>query len=320
MISAKAAGRRNVPGIWSEAQIAAWKEVVDAAHAKDCYIYCQLWQIGRAALPEVHQELGTRFLSSSAVALDEGSVVHINRSVGESSIVPEEMKEDDIMSTIQDFATAAKNAIKAGFDGVEIHGANGYLVDQFTQDTCNCRSDSWGGSIENRARFGIEVTKAVVEAVGADKTAIRLSPFSTFQGMLMKDPYPQFNYLIKKLKSLDLAYLHLVEPRVDGVFDTEAPSEYTLAPFIKLWDNQSPIVVAGGYTSERAAQAVDEKYKEHNVLVAFGRYFISNPDLVFRVKAAVDFTKYNRDTFYTPKSPVGYVDYPFSPEYLAKAA
>lgn len=230
------------------------------------------------------------------------------------------MTEDDIMSTIQDFATAAKNAIKAGFDGVEIHGANGYLVDQFTQDTCNCRSDPWGGSIENRARFGIEVTKAVVEAVEADKTAIRLSPFSTFQGMLMKDPYPQFNYLIKELKSLDLAYLHLVEPRVDGVFDTEAPSEYTLAPFIKLWDNQSPIVVAGGYTSERAAQAVDEKYKEHNVLIAFGRYFISNPDLVFRVKAAVDFTKYNRDTFYTPKSPVGYVDYPSSPEYLAKAA
>ncbi|KAK7748279.1 hypothetical protein SLS62_008739 [Diatrype stigma] len=326
LISKNAAGRRNVPGIWSEAQIAAWKDVVDAVHGKGSYIYCQLWATGRAGAPETHKELGTRLLSSSAVAMDEGGVLRVNRSSSDSSAaddhelssVPEEMTEDDIHATIRDYATAAKNAIRAGFDGVEIHAANGYLVDQFTQDTCNRRTDGWGGSVENRARFGIEVAKAVVEAVGADRTAVRLSPFSTFQGMLMEDPHPQFAHLIRALRALGLAYLHLVEPRVSGVFDAdEVGPGQDLAPFVRLWDNRSPVVVAGGFASGgAAAEAADDKYAGYDVLVAFGRRFISNPDLVFRLRAGVGLAPYDRDTFYTPKSPVGYVDYPFSPEYL----
>lgn len=308
LISKAAAGRKNLPGIWTEAQIAAWKHVVDGVHAKGSFIYCQLWHLGRTGLPEVHQEQGGRLLSSSAVPLDE------------KSDTPGEMTEDDIKATIQEYATAAKNAIKAGFDGVEIHGANGYLVDQFTQDSCNRRTDSWGGSVENRARFAIEVVKAVAEAVGADRTAIRLSPFSTFQGMMMKDPYPQFEYLVKQLKLLDIAYLHLVEPRVQGVFDIEPPTEHDLGYFVRIWDNQSPVVLAGGYTAESAAKAVNETYKAYDILIAFGRRFISNPDLVFRVKAGIDLAKYNRDTFYLLGSPTGYIDYPFSPEFLAKAS
>ncbi|RYO87268.1 hypothetical protein DL762_004313 [Monosporascus cannonballus] len=152
--------RKNVPGIWSDAQISAWKDVVDAVHKKGAFIYLQIWHMGRAGQPSVHQELGTKLKSSSAVPINEASAT------------PEEMAEDEIKQTIREFANAAKNAVKAGFDGVEIHGANGYLIDQFTQDTCNHRTDAWGGSIENRARFAIEVTKAVVEAIGADKTGI----------------------------------------------------------------------------------------------------------------------------------------------------
>ncbi|RYP66918.1 hypothetical protein DL769_005893 [Monosporascus sp. CRB-8-3] len=309
-ISKGTVGVKNVPGIWSEAQILAWKDIVDAVHKKGSFIYLQLWHMGRAGQPSVHQELGTKLKSSSAVPIDDASAT------------PEEMTEDEIKQTIQEFADAAKNAVKAGFDGVEIHGANGYLIDQFTQDNCNRRTDSWGGSIENRARFAIEVTKAVVEAIGADKTGIRLSPFSTFQSMLMKDPYPQFKYLVRQLKALNLAYLHLVEPRIAGSTegDTDPDPRFKLGFFVKIWDNQSPIVVAGGFTAESAAKAVEETYKGYDIIVAFGRYFISNPDLVFRLKTAVDLAKYDRSTFYIRKSPKGYVDYPFSSKFLAKAA
>ncbi|RYP66730.1 hypothetical protein DL770_008748 [Monosporascus sp. CRB-9-2] len=307
-ISKGTVGIKNVPGIWSEAQTSAWKDVVDAVHKKGSFIYLQLWHMGRAGQPEVHQELGTKLKSSSAVPINEASAT------------PEEMTEDEIKQTIREFANAAKNAAKAGFDGVEIHGANGYLIDQFTQDNCNRRTDSWGGSIENRARFAIEVTKAVVEAIGADKTGIRLSPFSTFQSMLMKDPYPQFEYLVRQLKALNLAFLHLVEPRVAGNTEEDVDPRFELGTFVKIWDNQSPIVVAGGFTAESAAEAVEETYKGYDIIVAFGRYFISNPDLVFRLKTAVDLAKYDRSTFYLPKSPKGYIDYPFSSKFLARAA
>lgn len=202
LISERAAGRRNVPGIWTKGQIAGWKSIVDAVHGRGCFIFCQLWELGRAGWPEVYESLGYKMKSSSAVRIDE------------TRGVPEEMTEEEITQVIREFAAAARNAMAAGFDGVEIHGGNGYLVDQFLQDTCNKRTDGWGGSIEKRARFAVEVTKAVVDAVGADRTAIRLSPFSDYLGMLMEDPVPQFEYLIEQLKPVGLAYLHLIEARV----------------------------------------------------------------------------------------------------------
>lgn len=306
VVSKAAACVPNVPGIWSEAQVAAWRGVVDAVHAKGSTIYCQLWHPGRVGVPGT----GVRILSASAVPADE------------QSAVPEAMTEAEIADTIRDYAAAASNAVRAGFDGVEIHAGNGCLVDQFIQDTSNHRTDSWGGSVENRARFALGIVRAVIAAVGADRTAIRFSPFSPFMGMLMATDrlYPQFEYLLEHLKPLGLAYMHLIEPRISGNTDCDIGAEYDAGHFVKFWDDSSPVMLAGGYTAESAARAVDEKYKGHDVLIAFGRHFIANPDLVFRAKAGIGFTKYNRESFYIPKSPEGYTDYPFSPEFLAEAA
>ncbi|KAI0906820.1 NADH:flavin oxidoreductase/NADH oxidase [Ustulina deusta] len=304
-ISRSAVCQVNVPGLYSEAQIARWKEITDAVHNKGSFIYCQLWHLGRAGSPKIHEAMGTKLKSSSAVRISE------------TRGLPEEMTEEDIWEVIGDFAKAAKNAMIAGFDGVELHGANGYLIDQFTQDTCNKRTDAWGGSIENRARFAVEATKAVVNAIGADKTAIRLSPFSDFQSMGMEDPYPQFEYLVKQLKPLNLSFLHLVEPRISGNIESECGAGHSLEFLIKLWNNQSPILLAGGYLPDSAIRVADETWKDFDVVVAFGRYFISNPDLVFRLREGIEFTKYDRSTFYTHKKAEGYIDFPFSDQYRA---
>ncbi|KAJ8126528.1 hypothetical protein O1611_g7110 [Lasiodiplodia mahajangana] len=303
-ISRSAVGRYSMPGIYSKAQIARWKEITDAVHKKGSYIYCQLWHLGRAGCVEIHETMGARLKSSSAVR------------VNETADIPEEMMEEDIWEVIGDFVKAAENAIAAGFDGVELHGANGYLIDQFIQDTCNKRTDSWGGSVSRRARFAVEVTKAVVNAIGADKTAIRLSPFSDFQGMGMKDPYTQFAHVARELKPLNLSYLHLVEPRISGDVDAGCGAGHSLGFLVKLWNNQSPIILAGGFLPESARRAADETWKDFDIIIAFGRYFISNPDLVFRLREGIEFAKYDRSTFYTTK-PEGYIDYPVSDQYLA---
>lgn len=304
-ISPRASGYANVPGIWNKAQITAWKEITDAVHAKGSFIWCQLWALGRAASTKVTDSEGQKVQSSSNIPIPGGSTTVA-------------MDEEEIHAFIADYAQAAKNAIEAGFDGVEIHGANGYLIDQFTQDTANDRTDGWGGSIEKRARFGLEVSKAVVDAIGAERTGIRLSPFSVFQAMKMKEPIPQFSYLIKGLKELKLAYLHLVESRINGNADIEASEK--LQPLVKIWDNTSPIFVAGGFKTDSAKKAVDEEYKDTDTAVVFGRYFISNPDLPYKIKEGIDFVPYNRDTFYNAKSRIGYTDYPFSKEFVAAQA
>jgi len=204
---------------------------------------------------------------------------------------------------------------EAGFDGVEIHGANGYLVDQFTQDTCNQRTDGYGGSVEKRSRFAVEVVKAVAEAVGAERTALRLSPWSTWQGMGMADPVPQFEDLIGRIKGLGLAYLHLVQARMEGNDDRPASRDESLDFVVKLWDG--PLLIAGGLTPRDARRLVDEEYRDKDVVAVFGRHFISTPDLPFRIKEGLDLNPYDRSTFYTPKTPVGYIDQPFSKEFEA---
>ncbi|KAM0269862.1 hypothetical protein ACHAQH_009613 [Verticillium albo-atrum] len=305
LISHRAVGRRNVPGIWTDSHIAGWKQVTDAVHAKECKIYCQLWHQGRAGQVEPLHAEGFKLESSSATPINADSPT------------PVAMSEDDIWQTISDYATAAKNAIAAGFDGVEIHGANGYLCDQFLQTTCNKRTDDWGGSIENRARFHIEVTKSVIAAVGADRTAIRLSPYSDFGGMLMEDPDPSFRYLVEQLKPLGMAYLHLIEARVRGNDDADCGGQRTVQWMVELWDNVSPVLLAGGFKPGTARAAVDETYKKYDVAIVFGRYFVTNPDLVHRVLSGVDLEPYDRSTFYTPKEPKRYIDYPFSQHFLA---
>ncbi|KAE8378925.1 hypothetical protein BDV26DRAFT_280687 [Aspergillus bertholletiae] len=308
LITPRAGGYPNVGAIWSDAQIAAWRTITDAVHAKGSYIFMQLWALGRVADPTSLQKDGYDLVSSSAVPASP------------ESPAPRPLTEDEIRSYIGDYAQAAKNAIAAGFDGVEIHGANGYLIDQFTQDTANQRTDSWGGSVENRARFALEVTKAVIEAVGADRTAIRFSPFSTYQGMRMADPVPQFEYLARKVKEFKLAYVHVVEPRISGSVDVDEPGAESLDFFFRAYENASPVMVAGGFKADSAKEAVDSHYRDSVTLVAMGRPFTSNPDLPFKIKAGIPLRDYEREKFYLPKDPSGYTDYEFSEEFKLVAA
>ncbi|KAK5674428.1 hypothetical protein LTS10_012816 [Elasticomyces elasticus] len=311
-ISPRASGYENAPGIWNTTQITAWKDIVNAVHAKGSFIFLQLWALGRVARKEVIESLGHRVVSSSARAVN-----------GESGDVPHALTENEIKAFVQDYADAAKHAVEVGFDGVEIHGANGYLIDQFWQDTVNERTDSYGGSIENRARFGLEVTRAVLDAVGGDgrKVGMRLSPFSDFQGMGMVDPISQFSHIIRELKKLDLAYLHLIESRVDGASAVDAvyaSISHDLDPLVALWGTESPIIVAGGFTPDKAKNALREVYTEANVAVAFGRSWISNPDLAFRTPRGIELTGWDRETFYKRGSLEGYLGYPFSKEWEAR--
>lgn len=301
-ISAKAGGYPNVPGIYNQEQVAAWQKVTEAVHAKGSYIYLQLWALGRAATAKVLEAEGPfDVVSASNIPIDSDHAE------------PRPLTKEEIKSFVQDYATAASNAIEAGFDGVEIHGANGYLVDQFLQDKSNQRTDEYGGSIENRSRFGLEVAKAVVDAVGADKVGIRLSPFSSFQGMKMDDPYPQFTHVMDGLKKLKLAYVHLVESRVSGNADVESTQK--VDPLLDVWGNTSPVLLAGGFRADSAKRAVNEEYKDRNIVIVFGRYFISTPDLPFRIANDIDLAPYDRARFYNPKSESGYIDYPFSKEF-----
>lgn len=303
-ISPDAAGAANVPGIWNQAQIDAWKKVTDAVHQKGSFIYLQLWALGRVADVKQAEKENFTIMGASPIPAGEGYPT------------PKEMTVEDIKKAVSNYAQAAKNAIAAGFDGVEIHGANGYLVDQFLQDNSNQRTDNYGGSIENRSRFAFEVAKAVVDAVGAEKTGIRLSPFSEFQGMRMKDPLPQFSDIVKKLASLNLAYLHLVEARIAGNADVEATDK--LDSLIDLFPG--PLLIAGGFKPDTAKRLVDETMPKRDIVVVFGRYFISTPDLVYRLQKGIDFAPYNRDTFYLPKQTKGYTDYPFSEEFKKESA
>ena len=198
------------------------------------------------------------------------------------------------------------------FDGVECHGGNGYLVDQFIQDVSNQRDDEYGGSVQNRSRLINDIMKAVVDAVGAEHVGLRLSPWSSFQGMKMENPIPQFADIIDKASQLDLVYLHLVESRVSGADDSIGSERLDFA--YKLWNG--PLLVTGGYKLADAQKLVDEEYPDKDIVVMFGRYFIANPDLVYRIKEGLELSAYERKTFYT-NSAVGYIDYPFSAEYVA---
>ncbi|OOF89981.1 hypothetical protein ASPCADRAFT_212322 [Aspergillus carbonarius ITEM 5010] len=305
LISPRAGSYRNVPGIWSEAQIAQWRKLTDAVHKKGSYIYMQLWALGRVADPTALKEEGDYdIVSSSAVPFGDGPV-------------PRELSEEEIRGYISDYAQAAKNAIAAGFDGVEIHGANGYLIDQFNQDTVNKRTDAWGGSVENRSRFAVEVTRAVVDAIGADRTAIRLSPYSTFQGMKMEDPKPQFTDLAEKLAPFKLAFVHLVEALIAGNTEGAVSDAETLEFFTKAYGNAGPLVVAGGYKPDSAKEAVDVHYKDLDVVVGIGRPWTANPDLPFKIQHNIPLRPYQREVFYLPKDPKGYLDYEFSEEFKA---
>ncbi|KAH6892581.1 NADH:flavin oxidoreductase NADH oxidase family protein [Thelonectria olida] len=303
-------GQRNLPGFTSDKQVKAWSEIIDAVHAKGSFFFQQIWGMGRASDHEYMVERGFPYRSSSPVAMEGVTAT------------PRSMTDQEIMDVIDNFASAAKRAVAAGADGVEIHAAHGYLLDQFLSDNVNKRTDKWGGSAENRARLTLEVVKAVVQAVGAERVAIRLSPYAGFQGAEKSDIVGQYTYLIRQLREMrvNFAYLSLVEAAGDPsalIFNgKEVNKGKTLDFILEAWENSSPVLVAGGYQPHTAGWALEEHYKQWDVLVGFGRHFLANPDLVFRIKNGVQLNKYNRATFYINKSNVGYNDYPFSQEYL----
>lgn len=296
-ISAKAGGFDNVPGIWNDEQVAGWKPITDVVHAKGSRIFCQLWALGRGAIPEVLDREGLPYVSSG------------DKRLMRELRTPRPLTIPEIKEYVDMYGNAARCAVRAGFDGVEIHGANGYLVDQFTQDVSNNRTDEYGGSIENRCRFALEVVDAIASAIGADKTAIRFSPWGQFNDMLMADPRPTFGYLVSELakRHPDLAYIHVVEPRAHGDLDRDVqPGESNV--FLRdIWKPR-PYIAAGNYTRETAFEDAD-KYGD---LIAFGRLFIPNPDLPLRLAKNLPIAKGSRDLYYVPEEPHGYIDYPFS--------
>ncbi|KAJ3994556.1 hypothetical protein F5050DRAFT_462708 [Lentinula boryana] len=306
LVSDKAGGKTHLPGIWSQEQISAWKVIVDEIHAKGCFVFIQIWALGRAAEyedPGLQDESQPfEYVSASDIQL-----------FGLKDKPPRPLTVSEIKEYVLDFGKAAANAVnKAGFDGVEVHAANGYLCDQFTQEVSNNRTDEYGGSIEHRCKFVLDVMQEVANAVGQERVGVRLSPWSLFQNMRMPDPIPTFRYLVTKLKEElpGLAYLHLVEPRINGskteVVDNIVHTDSN--DFLRdIWRPRI-LISAGNYTRETGMRTADEK----GDLIAFGRFFISNPDLPDRLMRDLPLAPFDRDTFYIRGdiSGRGYTDYP----------
>ncbi|KAI8888868.1 FMN-linked oxidoreductase [Backusella circina FSU 941] len=288
------------PGIYNQEQIQAWRKITDEVHSKGGIIYLQLWHIGRAALAA--NNLGQQCVSSSDIPIQGCNLM------GQPLEKPHALTIPEIKDVIQDYRQAALNAVEAGFDGVEIHSANGYLPDQFLNSSCNNRTDIYGGSAENRCRFSLEIVDAVADAIGAERTAIRLSPWSEFQDMKDDTPYETWGYLAKSLQAnhSNLAYVHMIEPRADFCIDEYVKPNDSLDPFRKEW--KGPFISAGGYTYH-TKDAFDVAESTGN-LISFGRLFIANPDLVERLRNDWPLNKYDRDTFYSTEA-AGYTDYPF---------
>jgi N-ethylmaleimide reductase len=302
-------GSPGVPGIYSEEQTAGWRAVVDAVHAKGGFIFLQLWHVGRVSHSSF-QPGGVLPVAPSAVAI-EGLKTGTTDGKPAPYETPRALETHEIPGIIDAYRQAAKNALRAGFDGVEVHGANGYLIEQFLQSHTNLRTDQYGGSIENRSRFLLEVTKAVTEIWGADRVGVRLSPYGIANGSGDPDPMPLYTHAIKQLDKLGLAYLHFIEPRSSGTGRAEVnhqnvPSAMVL--FRPVWSGK--LITAGGFSGEAANAAISEGYAD---AIAFGRIFISNPDLPRRLQRGYPLTPYNRATFYGGDA-AGYTDYPVHAE------
>lgn len=290
-------GYPRIPGIFSAEQVAGWKLVTEAVHAKGGRIFVQLMHTGRvshlANMPE-----GAEVVAPSAVLL-EGDM-YTDQYGPQPHSTPRAMEAADILHVIAEHVQAAKNAIAAGFDGVELHGANGYLIEQFLAPNTNTRTDQYGGSIENRTRFALEVTAAVVKAIGAERVGIRLSPDGVFNGI---QPYPaeQALYLAEKLNELGIGYLHLVDHGPMGAPQVNAETVSGIRTAFK-----GTLILSGGYDVARAEEVLQSGKAD---LVAFGRPFLANPDLVERLRQGAALNPIDFGTFYTPGEK-GFTDYP----------
>ncbi|KAF2682323.1 FMN-linked oxidoreductase [Lentithecium fluviatile CBS 122367] len=324
-----AGGYPGAPGCFSDSQIAGWKRVTDAVHAKGGYIFCQLWHTGRASPPSFRA--GQPTVSASDIPMS-GKWID---GVSCADHPPKSLTQEEIHDITKKWGVAAKNAIEAGFDGIEIHGANGYLLDQFLHDNVNKRTDEYGGSIENRCRFPLEVIKECSKAIGGDRVGIRLTPYNYFQDTKDSNPNEHWEYLCEKIAALPQderpVYVHMVEPRFDEVLSEQAKldalaaytskqgveAEATIKPKINnlnifrdvLRKGSVRFIVAGGFNRDNAVPKLDAGDAD---LIIFGRWFLANPDLPKRLAEGLPLNAYDRDTFYGADPPKkGYVDYPF---------
>lgn len=302
-VSAQGRGFPCTPGIHTPEQIAGWKLCVDAVHAKGGKMFLQLWHMGRLSHPSYLD--GALPVAPSAIAAQgEALTADYKR---EPFLTPRPLETSEIRGLIESYAQAGRNAMAAGFDGVEIHAANGYLLEQFLLSRTNQRTDAYGGSVENRCRLILEVAQALIGVWGADRVGIRLSPYGIANDTGEPDPMPLYTYLVRELDKLGLAYLHLIEPRASGAGQREVdhqnvPSAAKL--FRPHW--HSVLIAAGNFRGDSANEMLADGDAD---AIAFGRLFIANPDLPERLRNGAPLTPYNRATFYT-KGPVGLLDYP----------
>lgn len=296
-ISPQAQGYQDTPGLYIQAQINGWRKVTDAVHAKGGKIFVQLWHVGRISHVDL-QPNGAAPVAPSAIRAE--TKVFVNNGFADTS-EPRALALDEIPVIIEDFRQAAANAIKAGFDGVEVHGANGYLLEQFLKDGANQRTDSYGGSVENRARLLLEVTAAVSKEIGAERTGVRISPVSPANAISISNPQEQYDYVADKLNELGIVYLHVVEGATGGPRDI-APFNYgSLRQRFK-----NTYMANNGYNTELASAHLAEGKAD---LFALGRPFISNPDLVERLKTGAVLNALDGTTLYGGGAK-GYTDYP----------
>lgn len=299
-ISEEAVGYINTPGIYTEEQVEGWKKITKRVHDKDGKIFIQLWHVGRISHPDFHD--GELPLAPSAINPNEKSYTPEGFK---DTVTPKAMTKEDIKKTIADFKHAAKNAMKAGFDGVEIHSSNGYLIHQFFNATSNQRTDEYGGSIENRARFFFEVLDAIKEEVPENRIGARFNPsLHGIFGMTMdEETIPTFDHVINRLNDHDLAYIHLSEPFND-VSDIEYAETEIAKRYRPMYDGT--LMINSAFDQEKGNAVIERGDAD---LVAFAKPFISNPDLVERFRQHAELAEWDQDTFYTPGKE-GYIDYP----------
>jgi N-ethylmaleimide reductase len=303
-ISQAARGYPGAPGICTSEQIEGWREVVKAVHAKAGLFVLQIWHTGRISHSSMQPD-GRVPASASAV---KPAGKHMNAQWQSVEFeTPRALSLSEIKEIVADFKQAALNARQAGCDGVEIHGANGYLIDQFLQDQTNHRDDIYGGSIENRARFLLEVVDAVSDAIGADRVGVRIAPWGRSNDMRDSNPIDLFSHVARELGRRHIAYLHIVEPRADQRSDTnalDAAAPDASAQFKSLFGG--PVIAAGGFTRDSAEQTIMAGTAD---AIAFGRLYIANPDLVERLRCKAPLNAYDRSSFYGGDAK-GYTDYP----------
>ena len=305
-ISGQGKGYPATPGIYSPEQIEGWRLVTDEVHKKDGKIFLQLWHVGRISHFSLQPNNQTPVAPSAIPAKNSGTYTAEFKPT--PILTPRALEPHEIASLIADYKQAAINAKEAGFDGVELHSANGYLLDQFLQDGSNTRTDNYGGSIVNRARLLLEVLDEIIKVWGSGRVGVRLSPYGTFNDMSDSSPVELFSYVIEQLSAKNIAYLHLIEPRAStaggsDAVNNSAPNVGSI--FKKLC--KMPVISAGGYNLELAKQALDNNLAD---AIAFGRLFISNPDLPRRLLENKALNNYDRKTFYGGGEK-GYTDYPF---------